>query len=61
LAPLRFAEAAAPPITKSSIFFPDLIAAVKQRGFKPRPAQVSAGVLQHLRGASVPFVFANAN
>jgi len=28
---------------KSSIFLPDLIAAASQRGFRPRPAQVSVG------------------
>src|SRR5271167_3884581 len=32
-----------PEIAKSSIFFPDLIAAASQRGFSPRPAHVSAG------------------
>src|ERR1700730_13680280 len=34
----------APAIRKSSIFLPDLIAAANHRGFKPRPAQVSAGL-----------------
>jgi hypothetical protein len=33
----------APAIRKSSCFLPDLIAAANQRGFNPRPAQVSAG------------------
>src|SRR5271169_6725813 len=32
-----------PEMAKSSSFFPDLIAAASQRGFSPRPAQVSAG------------------
>src|SRR6202043_782019 len=41
---------------KSSIFLPDLIAAANHRGFKPRPAQVSAGFsgLRYL-GATGPF------
>jgi hypothetical protein len=30
-------------MAKSSIFLPDLIAAASQRGFRPRPAHVSAG------------------
>src|ERR1700758_3975890 len=34
----------APAIRKSSIFLPDLIAAANHRGFKPRPAHVSAGL-----------------
>jgi hypothetical protein len=33
----------APGIKKSSCFLPPLIAAVSQRGLRPRPAQVSAG------------------
>src|SRR6516164_3316233 len=32
-----------PEIAKSSSFFPDLIAAASQRGFRPRPAHVSEG------------------
>jgi hypothetical protein len=36
-------DAAAPAMRKSSAFLPDLIAAVSQRGFNPRPAQVSVG------------------
>jgi hypothetical protein len=47
----------APPsaIRKSSAFLPDLIAAVSQRGFNPRPAQVSAEFsgLRYL-GATAP-------
>ena len=35
--------AAAKSIRKSSIRFPDLSCAVSQRGFFPRPAQVSDG------------------
>ena len=42
LPPFAF-DAAAPAIRKSSAFLPDLIAAASQRGFNPRPAQVSAG------------------
>jgi hypothetical protein len=39
-APICFIDAAAPAMRKSSAFLPDLIAAVSQRGFNPRPAQV---------------------
>src|ERR1700739_2873261 len=44
-----------PPMTKSSSFLPDLRAAASQRGFRPRPAQVSAG-FSGLRyfGATLP-------
>jgi hypothetical protein len=49
-------DAAAPAIRKSSAFLPDLIAAVSQRGFNPRPAQVSVGFsgLRYL-GAMAPY------
>jgi hypothetical protein len=49
-------DAAAPAIRKSSAFLPDLIAAVSQRGFNPRPAQVSVGFsgLRYL-GATAPY------
>jgi hypothetical protein len=40
---LQVAYAAAKTIRKSSIRFPDLSCAVSQRGFFPRPAQVSDG------------------
>jgi hypothetical protein len=40
---LQVAYAAAKTIRKSSIRFPDLSCAVNQRGFFPRPAQVSDG------------------
>ena len=40
LPPFAF-DATAPAIRKSSAFLPDLIAAASQRGFNPRPAQVS--------------------
>jgi hypothetical protein len=43
LRPFPFDEVAAPAMAKSSIFFPPLIAVVNHRGFRPRPAQVSAG------------------
>src|SRR5262249_11661138 len=51
-----FGESAIPAIRKSSIFFPDLIAAVSQRGFNPRPAQVSAGFsgLRYLVATALP-------
>jgi len=54
LPPFAF-DAAAPAIRKSSAFLPDLIAAASQRGFNPRPAQVSAGFsgLRYL-GATAP-------
>ena len=54
LPPFAF-DAAAPAIRKSSGFLPDLIAAANQRGFNPRPAQVSAGFsgLRYL-GATAP-------
>ena len=59
-APLAFLrlfdfDAAEPAMRNSSIFFPDLIAAVSHRGFNPRPAQVSAGFsgLRYL-GATPP-------
>src|SRR5450432_2934462 len=44
-------------MAKSSIFLPDLIAAASQRGFNPRPAQVSAEFsgLQYL-GATEPYL-----
>jgi hypothetical protein len=53
--PFVFDDAADPAIRKSSAFSPDLIAAVSQRGFNPRPAQVSAGFsgLRYL-GATAP-------
>jgi hypothetical protein len=49
-------DAAAPAIRKSSAFLPVLIAAVSQRGFNPRPAQVSVGFsgLRYL-GAMAPY------
>src|ERR1700732_1495934 len=43
LRPVAF-DGRALAMRKSSIFLPDLIAAANHRGFKPRPAQVSAGL-----------------
>src|SRR5499426_697828 len=42
-------------IRKSSSFFPALIAATSQRGFAPRPAQVSPEGLRYLGGTFLPF------
>jgi hypothetical protein len=42
-------------IKKSSIFFPPLIASTSQRGFAPRPAQVSPDGLLYFGGTFVPF------
>jgi hypothetical protein len=55
LRPFALDEVVTPAIAKSSMFFPDLMAAVSQRGFKPRPAHVSAGFsgLRYL-GATEP-------
>jgi hypothetical protein len=44
LRPFAFDDGLAPAIRKASCFLPALIAAVNHRGFKPRPAQVSAGL-----------------
>src|SRR5262245_24801352 len=41
-------------IRKSSSFFPPLIAATSQRGFAPRPAQVSPEGLRYLGGTFFP-------
>src|SRR5262249_44335313 len=46
---------AALSIKNSSIFFPRLIAATSQRGFAPRPAQVSPDGLRYLGATFVPF------
>src|SRR6516162_9016080 len=43
------------PIRKSSSFFPPLIAATSQRGFAPRPAQVSPERLRYFGGTFLPF------
>src|SRR5262249_19244214 len=42
-------------IRKSSSFFPPLIAATSQRGFAPRPAQVSPEGPRYFGGTFVPF------
>jgi len=42
-------------IRKSSSFFPPLIAATSQRGFAPRPAQVSPEGLRYFGGTFLPF------
>src|SRR5262245_53012039 len=42
-------------IKKSSSFFPPFIAATSQRGFAPRPAQVSPDGLRYLGGTILPF------
>src|SRR5262249_17940445 len=42
-------------INKSSIFAPALIAPTSQRGFAPRPAQVSPEGLRYLGGPFLPF------
>src|SRR5215468_1570959 len=42
-------------IRKSSSFFPPLIAATSQRGFAPRPAQVSPEGLRYFGGTFFPF------
>src|SRR5262244_2811427 len=41
-------------VRKSSSFFPRLIAATSQRGFAPRPAQVSPDGLRYLGGTFLP-------
>src|SRR5262249_13873646 len=43
-------------IKKSSSFLPRLIAATSQRGFAPRPAQVSPGRLRYFGGTFLPFI-----
>src|SRR6516164_6125294 len=42
-------------ITKSSSFFPPLMAATSQRGLAPRPAQVSPDGLRYFGGTFFPF------
>src|SRR5262245_12166296 len=42
-------------IKKSSSFFPSLVAATSQRGFAPRPAQVSPDGPRYLGGTFLPF------
>src|SRR5262249_46985824 len=42
-------------IKKSSSFFPPLIAATSQRGFAPRPAQVSPDGPRYFGGTFLPF------
>src|SRR5262245_52503809 len=42
-------------IRKSSSFFPPLIAATSQRGFAPRPAQVSPDGPRYFGGTFLPF------
>src|SRR5262245_35252022 len=42
-------------IRKSSSFFPPLIAATSQRGFSPRPAQVSPDGPRYFGGTFLPF------
>src|SRR5262249_10980048 len=42
-------------IKKFSSFFPSLIAATSQRGFAPRPAQVSPDGLRYFGGTFLPF------
>src|SRR5215831_17518792 len=42
-------------IKKSSSFFPRLIAATSQRGFAPRPAQVSPDGPRYFGGTFLPF------
>src|SRR5262249_49381857 len=42
-------------IRKLSSFFPSLIAATSQRGFAPRPAQVSPEGLRYFGGTFFPF------
>src|SRR5262249_30142898 len=42
-------------IRKSSSFFPPLIAVTSQRGFTPRPAQVSPERLRFFGGPFLPF------
>ena len=54
LPPFAF-DATAPAIRKSSGFLPDLIAAVSQRGFNPRPAQASLG-FEPSSGSDTPIV-----